>query len=359
MSLPEPRRLVRHVAADLPASRLSRQWAAVDARVRSTRLRSGLVGRRWFAPMAVVLAVAVAVVFVRGRHHDVPSAFAGAVLESGERDSLTLPDGTQLTLASRSQVRLVSVRGNELEILLQQGGIDLDVPHRSGRQLEVHVGPYDVIDVGTRFRVELGEGGRCTVSVMEGAVEIRREDGVGEPRKIGAGETWSSAPPSTAVIAPRTDSPSDSPSAASPTDEVPPAAGVPAAAPQSPPPASPTALFEAGTKARSAGKAREAAIAFDTLRRRYRSDPRAGTAAFELGRLRLDSFNDARGAVEALSDAIALAPNGPFREDAEARRVEALEVEGSSSCAAARDAYLTRYPTGIHATMVTRRCRGN
>jgi transmembrane sensor len=118
------------------------------------------------------------------------------------------------------------------------------------------------------------------------------------------------------------------------------------------------ALLESAKRARLAGRPRDAAIALDTLRRRYRSDPRAALAAFELGRLRLDNLGDAPGAVEALNDAIVLAPQGSFREDAEARRVDALDAEGAPGCAEARDAYLVRYPKGIHATMVAARCNG-
>jgi transmembrane sensor len=109
-------------------------------------------------------------------------------------------------------------------------------------------------------------------------------------------------------------------------------------------------------RARLAGQPRAAGVAFETLRRRFRSDPRAALAAFELGRLRLDSLGDAAGAVEAFDDAIALAPRGPLREDAEARRVEALGIERSPQCPSARDAFIARYPGSAHAAVVAERC---
>jgi transmembrane sensor len=105
-----------------------------------------------------------------------------------------------------------------------------------------------------------------------------------------------------------------------------------------------------------AGHPRAAAAAFDTLRRRFRTDPRAALAAFELGRLRLDSLGDAPGALEALNDAIGLSPRGPLREDAEARRVEALSAQRSPDCGAARDAFLGRYPRSAHVDLVAGRC---
>ena len=97
--------------------------------------------------------------------------------------------------------------------------------------------------------------------------------------------------------------------------------------------ASPPELLRLAEVARSAGRLAEAARAFDALRHKYRGDARAGLAAFELGRIRLDSMGNAAGAAEAFADAIALSPGAPFREDAEARRVQALERSGSGACA--------------------------
>lgn len=105
-----------------------------------------------------------------------------------------------------------------------------------------------------------------------------------------------------------------------------------------------------------AGRPQAAAAALDMLRRRYRRDPRAALAAFELGRLRLDTLGDAPGAVEALADAISLSPRGPLREDAEARRVEALAAARSPDCAAARDAFLEHYPRGVHRALIAGQC---
>lgn len=122
--------------------------------------------------------------------------------------------------------------------------------------------------------------------------------------------------------------------------------------------ATPKQLFELGDGARLTNHPRQAALAFDALRTRYRDDACAGLAAMELGRLRQDVLHDPAGAEEAYRDAIALAPDAPFREDAEARRVSVLDALGNrASCVTARDAYLTRYPAGIHASAVTRQCK--
>jgi tetratricopeptide (TPR) repeat protein len=116
-------------------------------------------------------------------------------------------------------------------------------------------------------------------------------------------------------------------------------------------------LLELADAARLSGRPAEAARAFDRLLRAHRGDPRAGLAALELGRLRMDNLGDPAGALEAFSDAVALAKSGAVREDAEARRVQALERLGDiARCVRARDAYLERFPGGIHASSIRRRC---
>ena len=110
--------------------------------------------------------------------------------------------------------------------------------------------------------------------------------------------------------------------------------------------------------ARLARHTTDAALAFDTLRSRYPNDTRSALASMELGRLRLNELDDPRGAADAFEDATRLDPEGPLREDAEARRVEALERSGDhDACRSARDAYLRSYPQGVHTASVARMCR--
>jgi hypothetical protein len=117
--------------------------------------------------------------------------------------------------------------------------------------------------------------------------------------------------------------------------------------------------LEQADAARQSGDARKAAGALDQLRRHYRSDPRAGLAALQLGRLRLDSLHDAAGALEALRDATTLSASPSVQEDALARQAQALETLGNTAgCQRVRDQYLSRYPSGIHSASIARRCGG-
>ena len=63
------------------------------------------------------------------------------------------------------------------------------------------------------------------------------------------------------------------------------------------------------------------------------------------GRLRMDRLNDMPGAVQALEQAVALAPGAELREDALARLVAAAAAaHDHPRCARARTRYLTEYP---------------
>jgi transmembrane sensor len=116
-------------------------------------------------------------------------------------------------------------------------------------------------------------------------------------------------------------------------------------------------LFESAERHRLAGQLREAATALDTLRRRYPGDPRAALAAFELGRIRMDSFGDFSGAMLAFNSALKLNPSASFREDAEARLIKLYERTGQrEACKKAQQAYLARYPRGNHVGVVGNAC---
>src|SRR5262249_4095228 len=117
-------------------------------------------------------------------------------------------------------------------------------------------------------------------------------------------------------------------------------------------------LLDEAQRATAQGDRRGAARLYDEIRTRHRRDPRAALAAFELGRIRLDALGDPAGAEEAFRDAIRLAREPGLRDDAEARRVEALDRAGQrEACARARDEYLARHPQGVHRAAVTARCQ--
>jgi transmembrane sensor len=337
-----PPRLARYVQPGLSEARVERQWTAAEKR---SQKRRG--PRRLGLTLALGLGLtACLVVALHSRQRPAAGSIEGALLEGGD---VVLPDGSQIAIDPGGQVRIAAVRADRVELGLVAGAMNLTVPHAS-RRLLVHAGAYDVVDLGTRFRVELGAGGDVSVEVVEGTVEIESRGPPSPAFHLDAGGRWSSGP--AVATAPEPTASLALPPAA--TDPVALDDTMASAAPEANP--SPRELLETAEHARLAGHPQVAAAALDALRLRYRRDPRAALAALELGRLRLDSLRDAPGAVEALTDAIALAPNGPLREDAEARRVEALAAEGSPECPKARDAFLARYPHGVHRAIVAGQC---
>jgi transmembrane sensor len=207
--------------------------------------------------------------------------------------------------------------------------------------------------VGTHFSVRR-DAGEVSVRVDRGVVEVAAMAG-GESTRLAAGERWS-APDGTSAA--RLAPPSPAPVASTAPVVVPvPPAPMPVTAAPARHDESARDLFDEAQRARAEGRSADAARAFDRLRRGFPRDPRAALSAFELGRLRLDVLGDAAGAEEALRDAMALGPSSPFREDAEARRVEALGRMGDvGACAAARASYLARWPNGTYRRTVELGC---
>ena len=352
MTLQPPRRLARFVEPDVDDKRVDRVWASIGSR----RLRPWPVWRMTaFAGAAAVAAVLV--VLLRPRQS--ASDLAGVVLESGLTKTMTLPDGSSVLLRDRARLRYDRVQSDRVEATVERGEVVFEVRHSDSRVFVVHAAAFDVIDRGTRFVVGV-DGESVHVAVETGSVDIAR--GSEAKRTLGGGESWTSG--STAALPVQTEPPLvGAPPLPDPLPATDPSGAAPSAltaeSARVPPSSSPGAreLLQAADDARLAGHTREAASAFDNLRRHYRSDPRAGLAAFELGRLRLDSLGDPGGAAEAFTDSITLAPGATFREDAEARLVEALDrAHDAGRCAAARRAYLARFPHGLHAASVAARC---
>jgi hypothetical protein len=340
--------LGKHVTPRLTDERLSRQWGAIESKVAPrSPWRFGLpVG----AGLAVAMAALVWVVAFKRAQPPVMAATLvdGTWLESpaaGPPAAVTLADGSRVALGASSRVRLTSTRADAVRLDVDHGRVDVQATHRTGRSFVVMARDVEVHVVGTRFSVEAD--GAVRVRVDEGRVQVH--DGTGD-RFVSGGEEWvQDAPP--AVVEPAL--PSD--------DEGEEDAGDEGAIRHSPRAArsDAKALLNDAQHAIAQGRTSEAARLFDVLRREHRSDARAALSAFELGRLRLDSLGDPGGAEEAFRDAMRLARDAGLRDDAEARRVEALDKMGAHGrCARARSAYLANHPNGVHRAEVTGWCAG-
>lgn len=93
----------------------------------------------------------------------------------GERATFALPDGSQLTLDSKSAVEIEytgSIRGLKLE----RGQAHFDVAHDSARPFVVTVDQRSVTAVGTAFDIRKGAR-NTTVTVVEGEVRVTSTTG--------------------------------------------------------------------------------------------------------------------------------------------------------------------------------------
>jgi hypothetical protein len=339
-------RLAHHFQDKATDARVARMWGRVDEKLARAETRRPL--RRG----------ALALVFV---------AVAAAVLYFGIHARRALPpaqvvefaDGSRVEHTSADRVEVAEVTPERVELRMVRGHALFHVTPNQDRAFLTHALGYTIRVVGTEFTIDLGGGG-VRVEVSRGEVEVRRDEG-GNAWRVRAGETWSSLAPSSAgLVAPSdTQAPPGAPAEgmlALPPDSVAASVTPKGASPQPTPSqsAEAAALFQRAQDARAAGRTDETARLLNEFLRRFPNDARAGLAAFELGRIRLDS-GDAKGAVDAFDQAGGA--GNSFQEQVEARRVQALEQSGNiAACRAARTNFLRRFPSGSFAPIVRRRC---
>jgi transmembrane sensor len=94
------------------------------------------------------------------------------VTQVGVRESVTLADGSQVTLNTHTRGR-ASMKGPERRFWLEEGEAYFEVTHDPLRPFVVYAGRDRVTVLGTRFSVR-HESGRTEVNVVEGRVRLDR-----------------------------------------------------------------------------------------------------------------------------------------------------------------------------------------
>ena len=338
-----------YVQPRLSQAAMDRMWLAIE---QAQPARPML--RRWQVQLAAAAAVAAVGVALWRPWQETALQVAPEKVASAERwfatgaegKSVRLEDGSVLQLGHTTQLRIVRESPRETRVLLERGTATCDVELGSERRFVIEAGSFAVTARDSRFTAGLDADPKLlpvlSLQVERGSIELRGEHG---SATLGAGQKWSSGqllPPKTA------------PSTV-PTLRTPPTVTHGRAGPTPPPKLeeqrapdrearTAADLMRDANQARLAGRAREAAQHYDTLRKQHPGDARAGLAAFELARLRLHSLGDAAGALEAFDFALQRG-KGFFAEDAEAGRVEALSRLGNmQACRDARRSFLRRFP---------------
>lgn len=117
---------------------------------------------------------------------------------TGERRTVTLADGSELTLNTRTSVD-VSMDATRRLLVLREGEILVQTAHslagpsagaKDGRPFMVHTPQGRILALGTRFTVrsEGGEGGDTVVSVLQDAVEIQPLQDASRSLRLQAGQ---------------------------------------------------------------------------------------------------------------------------------------------------------------------------
>lgn len=326
------------------------------------------------------------------------------MLEEGEWISSTDDHGASLAFSDGSRVHLKTATGLRIRrlgrhgahLLLERGGVEADVAHRTDTDWRIDVGPYHIAVTGTRFVVQwdpetetfhldMREGtvdvtgpmindGR-TVSTRErlgaslktGRLEFTRDPGTSRPLDdiaspdVSAGSTGRDAPPAPPKTRKSKDLIVKKTSPATPWQTLAEAgryqeavasaqkhnlSGILSNAPA-------VELILLGDAARHAGALPLADRVYKKTRSRFPGSAHASSAAFALGIIAFDKKGAYRNAAKWFRAIVSeRAGKGSLAREASGRLMEALNRSGDRS--AARDAatrYLERYPEGPHAPL--------
>jgi TolA-binding protein len=365
----DAKKLAAFVTQRLSQERVDTQWERIATRAPKLGAARERRTTRWVAAsFAVALGVALLFLGVRRAPH-AELGIARSVVRSDDAPvDVSLGDGSRVELSPSSEMALLPGRADAIALELSAGSALLSVDDHDGRVLRMRSGPFEVVSKQGSVRVTRAlsaEGERFRVDVEDGAVDVLRTDEGKGPVHLVAGEHWSAF----AAYA-----------SAESSREV----GLPQARELSPEGAQVEApedgaegrdgrtrerrarmqhrqaavLFEDANLERRAGQLREAADLYAQIVEHFPRDRRAALAAFELGRIRMDALSDPRGAVQALERALALDARRAYAEDALARLTLAHEALGDrEGCRRAQEQYLARYPEGVHAARIEKRCK--
>jgi transmembrane sensor len=358
--MPEHAKPSEFVNVDVSEARTARIWSNVSQRL-SARRRSPWL---WGAAVAAC-AAGLALLLIRPNASRDGDAMVVApqvtLLAMQQERSLVLAEGSQIKLAPHTEVFVAKHEVKALELDLKDGAVTCDVAPVPGRRFVIRAADVKVMVVGTRFSVSSRahlEARDVSVEVERGIVDVHAG---GRVKRLTAGQRWVNTDPvASSEGDERAAVEATQPTAAardhSSSPLTLPTANGSAAAAESPETADARKLLERANRAQRAGDTRASASAYEELLRRYPKDGRAGVAAFELGRLRMDQLGDTAGAISALTRATS-STGGSVREDAMARLVRAYAATGElNQCQRARQDYERRYPEGLHRAEVRTAC---
>ncbi len=141
---------------------------------------------RWMGRAAgLLVAVAVGAILLISPPAEDPDLYATV---TGEQSSIPLPDGSLVTLNTRSMMR-IAYSDEYRDVHLGDGEALFDVAKDTGRPFRVITEQAVIEAVGTQFSVRKGID-EVTVTVVEGLVEVSRKAGGAKAEMLVDGEPY-------------------------------------------------------------------------------------------------------------------------------------------------------------------------
>lgn len=392
--LPDP--LVRLFETHEPEARLLRVWRGIEARRRKREVSRPLQAA--FVATFMCSLAAFALLLWRDRPSprvESPQRSAatrkeagaaltatGSIVEPGSlARELDFGAGARVTVGPGARLDVLERTANIVTLALRRGLTQFDIRPGAARRWQIESGGVVVEVVGTQFSIERAVD-TVRVEVQRGRVLVRGAAVPGRIQALDAGNalTVDAAPEAAQrVVEPPVQAGSALPSGA-PARQRPAAAssrndsqrwreaaserawnaawqelGADGVARNSNDLDDVADLFTLADVARLSGHPAAAITPLQRIVELHPNDPRAGVAAFTLGRVWFDALGNPGAAATAFQRALGLKLPQSLAEDAAARLVEALAISGDSVAAKAAAArYRDRYPNGARRAEVDR-----
>lgn len=154
--------------------------ADVDAAVRRARARMHASPRptltRFLMPIAAAIVAAAGITWFAMQKPDAGTSAIASTSQvfrttTGERDSITLSDGSKVVLGPGSELTLAPDFSQTRSVTLK-GHARFDVVHDEKRLFTVHTAQAVITDLGTVFTINDFDGAAVDVSVQSGSVRL-------------------------------------------------------------------------------------------------------------------------------------------------------------------------------------------
>ena len=125
------------------------------------------------AAAILVLPLALTTAFLLLRKPE-PVRWSEVCTHWGETRTLTLPDGSQISLAPESRILYPSAFNKDLREIYLQGEAYADIVHMETRPFEIHSDDVTVRVLGTEFNFSsYSSDSECELALVDGSVEMR------------------------------------------------------------------------------------------------------------------------------------------------------------------------------------------